>query len=377
MSKKLRDRSRIADFSHPRWPDHAGGLAAAVWTRWDAPWFGGPFDRADDLRLWLVREAAGRPILACFRPRVDPAAGVVAIADDGIRGAWDLAARDGSPADVRADDAPLAGLARQVADLVVRQWPSASHSPPPVPATYLAYPGRIPIRRTAEFAERLARASGDDPTPARRAWQEVPTRFRAPDGSLRFLYPAALVAADSPRGYPFHPETLDPAPDLDAETSPGWIRTGSVWAPHVPLGGAMIYAATGRLAGLESMNPAFAVYKEHGLLGTRDGLGDRGRLDAAAARLADDREFSPRDRLDLCAALRKRLSRRVKYTPADLMAGLLQPHRPIVASTHPRLASFAESELAGLDRRGWDLRGLAALTAAATSLADELEPVAV
>ncbi|AMV40934.1 hypothetical protein [Planctomyces sp. SH-PL62] len=363
MSSKSKNRRNAFDFSDPRWADHAAGRAAAAWTRWDAPYFGGPFDRAADLRLWLVREAGGRPILACLRPRVDPAAGVVALGADGVAGAWDLALEDGSPADLHADGSPTADLARRVADLFLRQWPSAPAAPPPVPETYLAYRGRVPVRMTAEFAERLARDCGGDPTPdrVREAWAGVPTLVRSPDRSTRWLYPARFLASDSPHGYAAHPETLEPAPAPDAEAAPGWVRTARGWAPHVPLGGAEVYAATGRLGGLEAANPALAVYRGHGLLGRRDSLDDRARVDAAAARLADDAEFAPGDRLALCEAMRARLSRRVKYTLGDLTAALLNPRRPVAASTHPRVVAFPEADLASLARRGWDLRGLAAL----------------
>ena len=210
---------------------------------------------------------------------------------------------------------------------------------------------------------RCFRAFGDDPTPdqIRKAWREVPTILRSPDRSTRLLYPAALVASDSPHGHPFHPETLDPAPAPEAEAAPGWFRGADGWKPRVPLGGMMVYAATGPLGGVEAANPAFAVFKEHGLLRPGDSRDDRAGIDAAAARLADDREFLAKDRLALCEAMRMRLPRRVKFTTADLMEALLNPRRPIVASTHPRLASFPEAGLGTAARRGWDLRGLAAL----------------
>ncbi|MDG3008304.1 hypothetical protein [Paludisphaera mucosa] len=343
MPRKTRIRSDFFDFrfTDPSWFEKAAGRAAAVWTRWDAPRFGGPFERAADLRLWLVREAGGRPILACLQPRVDDA-GVVALGADDVQGAWDLSLRDRSPASLRADDSPLGDLARRVADMIARRRPSAPAAAPPIPRTYLGYAARVRPRRSAEFAARLARAFGGDPAPSqvREAWEGVPAVLRIPGRRDRFLYPVEYLSSS-------------------AEGAPGAIDVEG-GRPLRPPGGAAVYAATARLGGLEAPNPALEIYKRFGLLGPRDRRDDRARVDAAAARLADAAEFTPGDRLALCEAMRGRLSALVAYAPADLMAALLDPLRPIVASTQPRPAWFPAAELENLHRRGWDLEGLAA-----------------
>lgn len=376
MPRIRTNRIDLIDFPSPRAGRPDAGRAAALWTRWDAPYFGGPYDRVADLRLWLVRECRGRPTLSCLRPRVDPAAGVAAIEDDGLLGSWDLDPRGGPPTSLLAVEPPLADLARSVARMVARQWASAPAEGLPLPATFAGFSRRIPARRTAEFDAALARGYGDAPSSdhVRLAWERIPARFRSPDGSTRLLYPAAFVASDSPHGYASHPETLDPAPDPAAESAAGWMRSGSGWLPRVPAG-SIVYAATARLGGLEAANPAFHVYKELGLLRRGARAEDRAEVDAASARLADSREFAPRDRLELCEAMRRRLSPRVKFTPDDLTTALLHPRRPVVASTHPRLVAFKESELAAPARRGWDLRGFR-LPAAARPVAAGLDGLA-
>jgi len=354
MSSKRNRKRNALDFFNPRWADAVGGTAAALWTRRDGVWFRGPYERVADLFLWTVRDAGGRPVLSCYAPLADRSTGVVRVGPERLRGVWDLGAGRGEPgALVGSAD----GLACEVADLLVRQWPASGVCPPPVPATFVGYGHRLPVVRTPEFAARLAESHGDDPTPDqfRACWEGVPRFVKTAERENLYLYPSRFVCPDGPAPFAFHPITMEPAPSEDAEAAPGWAKLGGRWVPTLPPGGGEVYASTAALAGVETANPAVAVLKEHGILDRKVGAADEAAIAAAVERLRDQDEFLPKDRLLLCEAVRSRMSRRVKYTLEDLMAALLNPLRPIRSSVQPRVAAFPASDLEGLAARGWDL----------------------
>lgn len=347
MSTKKNRRDSF-NFFNPRWSEAVPGLAAAVWTRKDASWFSGPYERIADMLLWVVRERDGRPIMACFRPRIDPKV-AVAMVDPSTRvGAWDLSLR-ACPGAIAAGE----HLACAVADLFVRQWTRAAVGSFAAPSAYVGYGGRIRVRRTPELAERV----GDEATEVAigEAWDKVPTLARDPEhrsGGQVFLYPAKFVSSDS-MAPAVHPETMESRPSEGVLSAPGWVRRDGGWVPAAPAGRGIMFASTRALAGLEVENPAFAIYKEFGLVDKKTRRDDFAAVEAAASRLADPVEFTAADRMSLTSAMWKRLARRTKFTPNDLLDALLHPQRPLVASTYPRVASFRDADLAEAAGRGW------------------------
>lgn len=366
MSSKKNRRDSFS-FLDPRWAEAVPGLAAAVWTHKFAPWFSGPYERIDDLRLWVVREREGRPIMACFRPRVDRSVAVATVDRSTLVAAWDLSLRDGDGA-IRPD---ADSQAYAVAGMFEGRWPRAAADRFPVPAAYVGYASRVRVRNTPEFAERLPEGASAADVSA--AWDRVPVRYDPVGGKGRNhlnLYPAKFVSGDA-HAPDVHPETLEPRPHPAVVSAPGWVLRNGGWAPAAPAGRGIMYVDVARIAGVEVENPAWQVYKEFGLLAADARRDDREAIDAAAARLADPREFTVKERNDLVPFIGKRAPRRVKFTNGDLLAALLNPHRPLTATTWPRVASFPVAALGEAEGRGWEFdltgRGAAAAEAAAAT----------
>lgn len=340
---RARKQRTTEDFSffNPEWRSRVAGLAASVWTAAGSLHLPGRYVRLSDTLLWTLDSRGARPILACRRPRIEPYAATAVVPDYAAGSVWDLSDRE-----TLAETSPgtLDHLAAGVANLLLAAWPKAAADVFRVPHAYVGYVRRVPLRKTRALAERI----GDDDSGAAlsEAWERVPTVLREPGGATRFLYPAAFVSGVGFRAGDVHPETGEARPE--SGPAAGWTSFGGDLIPEAPEHGVM-FGDFKAVCGATYANQAMQAYKKFAMLPPKTHEDDA----AVAEAVALFEGFDPTARLTLAEDLRSRLPRRVKFTQADLMDALANPRKPVVASTFPRVVSFAAEELDAPFAAGW------------------------